>query len=657
MRAGSALAKFVTNGWQGKEAFSMAMDHLSIPLPQLPALFPQTSRLPSLPAVLTRNRTWTLVGLFLFCLLIRTWYACRIHVICNDGALYIKLAQAWSEGNVEGGLGFLRLNSYPLILAGVHSLGLDWEAASKVWGVAIASLTILPLFGWLRRQFNDAVAIVGCLLYAAHPKLIEWSPQLIRDPTFWFAMALSIYALYRGIMEVRIRWHLVAGLAIALAIHTRFEGWFLYIPLFSWSLRRYLALPALRKKLVVGAILCILACPAAIWFCNVTLLRNNDKWEWGNYQRLGFVVEWGQSLWRGTFGSSNAESTSPTPQPATESTSPISSAPIAVSPAEPVQATKGAVEGTVSQPSPEQFPGAASSGEVSPGEVSLGAEALPSACPPLPAAPPPAAAERNAISVRLVWTFVNTFRRGIDEVYGLLVLLGLILWFREWQIGDLRPVLQVCMLTLGGIFVHNWYAQESSSRYALSIAILCTPIAALAVLWIANQLLVRAQGHASALSYALLATLAFMIAGLQWHKLAVVDTPDRVALATFGRWLRGEFGDDNRIAIPGHMALVGYYAHSPLEALPQFVSREELLRRIVDMEPNLVVLSRFRLIDEDFRWLVQRIEQKGFARLPDAALPQSCQGGEWQLWRKRLPAGPLANLPDTPSNHSTADRE
>ena len=47
----------------------------------------------------------------------------------------------------------------------------------------MSSLTVLPLFGWTRRQFDDRLATIACLLYAVHPKLIEWSPELVRDPS------------------------------------------------------------------------------------------------------------------------------------------------------------------------------------------------------------------------------------------------------------------------------------------------------------------------------------------------------------------------------------------------------------------------------------------------------------------------------------------
>ena len=65
-------------------------------------------------------------------------------------------------------------------------------------GRDISSLVVLPLWGWARRQFDDRVALVACLLYAVHPKFIIESPEVMRDPTFWFLFMLAIYWLVAG---------------------------------------------------------------------------------------------------------------------------------------------------------------------------------------------------------------------------------------------------------------------------------------------------------------------------------------------------------------------------------------------------------------------------------------------------------------------------
>lgn len=213
-------------------------------------------------------RLGTLAILVLVCLGLRAGMAARLTSVDPDGVLYIQLAQAWDAGDLRGGTEGIGLNTYPVILMLVHRAGLAWETAGVVWGVVIASLVVLPLFGWVRRQFDDRVALAACLLYAVHPKTIAWSPELTRDPTFWFLMALSLYLLWRAVTEVRLRWFLAAGGSLMLTVMTRFEGFLLLIPLVLWTFWRLLALsPGLplksgRLRLVLGVVLCVGAIPA-----------------------------------------------------------------------------------------------------------------------------------------------------------------------------------------------------------------------------------------------------------------------------------------------------------------------------------------------------------------------------------------------------------
>ena len=148
----------------------------------------------------------------LLCLVPRVVMALRIPSVCPDGVVYINAAQAIEAGNLRQGLTDMSLNIYPLILLALHRAGLDWELAAAVWGVAISSLVVLPLWGWARRQFDDAVALVACLLYAVHPKMIEWSPEVMRDPTFWFLFMLAIYWLWQAITRVSYGYFLVPEL-------------------------------------------------------------------------------------------------------------------------------------------------------------------------------------------------------------------------------------------------------------------------------------------------------------------------------------------------------------------------------------------------------------------------------------------------------------
>ncbi len=208
-----------------------------------------------LPSRTSPPAAWGLLALLVAAAFLpRLVMAWLIPTICVDGTTYVALAEAVERGELNPAT-IYRFNLYPLILAGLHHLGLSWEAAGEAWGVAAGTLVVLPLFGWMRRQFDDRVAAVGCLLYAVHPELIEWSPELVRDQTFWLVFTTACYVLWRAATEVRLRFYLAAGLLLPTALFCRFEGVFLEIPLVLWTWTRWRALRCERRRLAGGLLL------------------------------------------------------------------------------------------------------------------------------------------------------------------------------------------------------------------------------------------------------------------------------------------------------------------------------------------------------------------------------------------------------------------
>lgn len=237
-------------------------------------------------------RWWVVAALVLAALMPRAVLAVRTPAVCPDGALYIQLAQALDRGDYRAGFEEVRLNTYPVILVLLHRLGFDWETGGKWWSVLAGTLVVLPLYGWTRRQFDEQIGVIAAILYAFHGALIEWTPEVLRDPTFWLFFTLALYFGWRAAAEVRFGWYAAAGLAATLAVLTRTEGLILLVPLGLWSFWRHAALTDGRHRVVSGFALCLAVGPALIVAANVAWLRHHDRWELWRTKPFEMVGQW-----------------------------------------------------------------------------------------------------------------------------------------------------------------------------------------------------------------------------------------------------------------------------------------------------------------------------------------------------------------------------
>jgi hypothetical protein len=202
----------------------------------------------------------------------------------------------------------MRLNPFPIVLAMLHRAGLDWEPAGEAWSLLMSSLVVLPLFGWLRRQFDDRVALAGCFLYAVHSEFIRWSPEVIRDPTFWFLFTLSLYLLWRAVTEVRIWLFVATGMAMTAATLTRFEGLLLLAPLGLWSLWRWRALHECRGRLIAGMLCCVGILPALAGLGWAIWLRGHSLAEMAPLRSLQLAQGWAHTLVAPLWGDTSGDS-------------------------------------------------------------------------------------------------------------------------------------------------------------------------------------------------------------------------------------------------------------------------------------------------------------------------------------------------------------
>ncbi|HUG90108.1 MAG TPA: glycosyltransferase family 39 protein [Planctomycetaceae bacterium] len=236
-----------------------------------------------------RKVTAVVAGLFVLALGLRGLAAWQLEAITPDGLTYIRAAEALDRRDYASAFEDIGLNTYPVVLLALNRTGLSWQTAGEAWGVLIGSLVVFPLFGWLRRQLTTPMAAAGAFVYAIHPYFVEKSPELVRDPTFWFLWIVSLSLLWRCTSEGRIGLYAAAGVTMTLAAHTRIEGWLLFLPLVTWTLPRLRDADARIKQRFAGVLACAACVPAAWLMVNVVWLSDYAPLETGRLFRSDVI--------------------------------------------------------------------------------------------------------------------------------------------------------------------------------------------------------------------------------------------------------------------------------------------------------------------------------------------------------------------------------
>ncbi len=565
---------------------------------------------PTRPCRLQARHYLWLVAILALAAVPRWMMACRIDVVCPDGMLYIQLAGHVEQGEVPPDNCPYGFNVYTLVLATLHRGGLDWEFAAKVWGVICGTLVVLPTFGWLRRQFNLPIAVVGCMLYAVHPKLIEWSGEVVRESTFWLLFAATLYFGWRAAAEVRARFYVAAGVFLTLSIHTRFEGWFLLVPLLIWTWGRFtrpgIAKPE-RRQLTWGVVSLAGSYPLVL----LALIQLHGYKEWpDSFHRLRFVHDWLSSL----VASEESPSVA---LPATGSPAP------------------GTLQ--VAESSPAAVAEVVKSADVA--EVVV-----------LPAEPSP-----RMSTPEMTWIFFRTLIRGLSPVYAVFLGCGLLAFPRLLRRVDVLALLLGSSLTLGGMWIHLWFGQASSSRYPLSVAIAFLPLASLGLLELSYRL---ATWNAWFLGHPrptprLGVAIALAIAAIAGGVDAFITSYDgRLAKADLGRYIRNELGENCRILGSQHWSLTAYYAQGQYLQLPESPQNQpaDLTQFVADCDADVVLLTYGQLPRRRAGEVLEMQQRLGLSPLADESLPATCRGQVLVLRRKQATAR-LHSAAATPTQH------
>lgn len=528
-----------------------------------------------------------LLVLLILAALPRICMAYSLDTICPDGTYYIDVAKVLESGQLAAPRGHYDFNVYPLVLALMHQAGIGYELSAKLWGVLCGTLVVLPLFGWVRRQYDQSMAVVACIFYAVHPKLIEWTPEVVRESTFWLMFATAVYLLFRAMSEVRLALFALGGIFVTLASMTRFEGWFLCVPVCLWFGFRWQALVEARRRLVLGMVLLVSMIPLTLM--GLTLLHGYEDWQWGDFNRLRSACGFAAAV--------------------VEDVIPQEEVPVAPQ-AEPEP-----------EPAPEVAPVAVSTNPADPNFQ-------------MPNLPQPLMQESRTSSVPVrLWFFAHTLERGFTSVFGILMLVGHAVWWRLWLRRDNLALFLMCLCVLGGVWIHLSLYHGVSSRYITILVIQSTPFAALglfSIVGLATQAIDRLF-RLSTPSWLYAGTFSTALATLML--LGTFDAlgnhyDGRHAVADLGHWLHDELGPGRTMVGSSRWQSANYYAHGTYAAVgPEFgvALQYEVLRLVSSHHPDAIVLYRKQISGREIRALLELPEWRGYSWVPTEHLPDSCQ--------------------------------
>lgn len=200
-----------------------------------------TNRIASMPLSLK------LVLLVLITLITRIVVLLQTQIISNDGVFYIQIAKLFSEGKYEE-ISNTYFNFYPLLLFFIQKLIGDWELSGKLISLTLGTLTVVPVFLIGRSLYDEKVGWLSALFYIILPNFLKYNSDVLRDPTSWFFMALTLWFVWDGIQKNRLVFFGLASISAGLGALTRVEGFVLWGALAIFTALRKVPEISLKRR-------------------------------------------------------------------------------------------------------------------------------------------------------------------------------------------------------------------------------------------------------------------------------------------------------------------------------------------------------------------------------------------------------------------------
>ncbi|QDT64284.1 glycosyltransferase family 39 protein [Calycomorphotria hydatis] len=502
----------------------------------------------------------------------------------NDAFYYFSVGEALAAGDFEPAFSYLSLNFYTALLA----VG-SWFKIDPLWtGVVIsqvaAILTPIPLFGWVRRLYGLRPAVCACVLFAVHPKMIRMSTEPLRESLFWLFFVLTIYLLWKAVTDNKLRDFLLAGVALALAVHTRSEGWLLVVPVLCWPLLRAWRLPQMRTGMLGGIVLCFTMWPALVFLTNITLLQSHTRWELGRLTPISMGL-----------GISSQEISSYLPTFATDQSTGLEDAVAEDSSNVVPQAVvvTGAVPAALASTETVAAPGILETTD-----SSVFIDRLPQMWDQ---------AERRSL-VKVFW---NDFIDAINPLVAFMLLVGTIRYFRDFFVPEKAVLSVMFALLMLAVAARLMKLGEINGRYMMTGFFIAAGLAGMGMNFYLHCLHSLLKKLWWGLPHTHMATVVLGLVVVSIIHLRARDEPAVVSDRALGRQIAAELPDQsNFITSTSSGRLARFIAGKQASAFVTPASKG--CQECLQAKSGVLLLETFFMPRADLRWWVEVAESNGF---------------------------------------------
>src|SRR4030042_2817243 len=159
--------------------------------------------------------------LILITLLTRVLSLFQTQIISSDGVRYIQMAKFLAEGQYEEIFDF---SLYSLFIFLAQKLIGDWELSGQLVSVTWSTLTVIPIFLLGQSLYDEKVGGISSICYIVSPNFLKFGSDVLRDPTNWFFIILTLYLIWEGIRKSSLVLFGFASISAGFGALTRLES-------------------------------------------------------------------------------------------------------------------------------------------------------------------------------------------------------------------------------------------------------------------------------------------------------------------------------------------------------------------------------------------------------------------------------------------------